>query len=64
MAAACSALAGGLLITAGVYQGMPFKDACLSHCRSPFHFFSAEWCEGTGGAIVMGMGHGSYRVGF
>jgi len=35
MAAASPALAGGLLIAAGVYQWMPFKAACLSHCRSP-----------------------------
>jgi predicted metal-binding membrane protein len=63
MAAASPALAGGLLIAAGLYQWMPFKGACLSHCRSPFHFFSAEWREGIGGALAMGMRHGSYCVG-
>jgi predicted metal-binding membrane protein len=63
MAAASPALAGGLLIAAGVYQWMPFKAACLSHCRSPLHFFSTEWREGVGGALAMGMRHGSYCVG-
>ena len=63
MAAASPALAGGLLIAAGLYQWVPFKGACLSHCRSPFHFFSAEWREGVGGALAMGMRHGSYCVG-
>ena len=39
-----------LLIGAGVYQLTPAKDACLSHCRSPAHFFSQHWRPGRGGA--------------
>jgi predicted metal-binding membrane protein len=63
MAAASPVLAGGLLIAAGVYQWLPLKGACLSHCRSPLHFFSTEWREGVGGALAMGMRHGTYCVG-
>jgi len=63
MAAASPVLAGGLPIAAGVYQWLPLKGACLSHCRSPLHFFSTEWREGVGGALAMGMRHGTYCVG-
>ena len=56
-------LAGGLLVAAGVYQWLPVKGACLSQCRSPLGFFAAEWREGTRGALLMGMRHGSFCVG-
>jgi predicted metal-binding membrane protein len=63
MASASPLLAGGLLIVAGLYQWLPLKGACLSHCRSPLGFFSTEWREGTRGALLMGIRHGSYCVG-
>jgi predicted metal-binding membrane protein len=63
MAAASPWLAGGLLIGAGVYQWLPMKGTCLMHCRSPLHFFSTGWREGVGGALAMGMRHGTYCVG-
>jgi predicted metal-binding membrane protein len=63
MASASPLLAGGLLISAGVYQWLPPKGACLSHCRSPIGFFSTEWREGIGGALVMGLRHGTFCVG-
>jgi predicted metal-binding membrane protein len=63
MASASPILAGGLLIAAGLYQWMPLKGACLSHCRSPLGFFSTEWREGTRGALLMGLRHGSFCVG-
>jgi predicted metal-binding membrane protein len=56
-------LGGGILILAGLYQWLPVKGACLSHCRSPLGFFTSEWREGAGGALVMGFRHGSYCVG-
>jgi predicted metal-binding membrane protein len=56
-------LGGGLLLLAGIYQWLPSKGACLSHCRSPFGVFSHEWREGVTGALVMGVRHGSYCVG-
>ena len=63
MAAASPVLAGGLLIVAGVYQWLPMKGACLSHCRSPLGLFTTEWREGAWGALVMGMRHGTFCVG-
>ncbi len=63
MVSASRWLGGGLLVAAGVYQWLPVKDACLSHCRSPLGFLSSEWREGTRGALVMGIRHGSFCVG-
>jgi len=63
MATASPLLGGGLLVAAGLYQWMPLKGACLSQCRSPLGFFAAEWREGAGGALVMGMRHGAFCVG-
>jgi predicted metal-binding membrane protein len=63
MASASPLLGGGLLVAAGIYQWTPLKQACLSHCRSPLGFFSAEWREGVTGALAMGMRHGTYCVG-
>src|SRR3954454_2122947 len=56
-------LGGGLLILAGLYQWLPGKDICLPHCRSPLGFLAAHWREGTPGALVMGIRHGSFCVG-
>lgn len=56
-------LAGGLLITAGVFQFSNLKQVCLSKCRSPLSFLMTEWREGTAGALVMGIRHGAYCTG-
>ena len=56
-------LAGGILVAAGVYQWLPVKNACLTRCRSPLHFLTHEWREGTVGALVMGLRHGWFCVG-
>ena len=63
MASASPLLGGTILILAGVYQWLPLKGACLSHCRSPLGFFSTKWREGVSGALQMGFRHGSYCVG-
>jgi predicted metal-binding membrane protein len=63
MASASPLLGGGILLLAGVYQWLPVKGACLSHCRSPLGFLSTEWREGVSGALIMGFRHGSYCVG-
>lgn len=52
-----------LLITAGIYQLTPLKQACLKHCRSPLHFVMTGWRSGTTGAFRMGIEHGAYCVG-
>jgi predicted metal-binding membrane protein len=53
----------GLLMAAGVYQWLPVKDSCLSHCRSPFHFLSTHWRPGSIGAFRMGIDHGAFCIG-
>ncbi|MDH3665524.1 MAG: DUF2182 domain-containing protein [Paracoccaceae bacterium] len=52
-----------LLMAAGLYQMTNLKEVCLQHCRSPMHFISLHWRNGTGGAFRMGLDHGVYCVG-
>jgi len=54
---------GAVLIAAGLYQVTPFKQACLSQCRSPIGFLMTEWRQGGAGALMMGLHHGLYCVG-
>lgn len=56
-------VAAGLLILAGIYQLTPFKDTCLSACRSPIGLLSTRWREGARGAFYMGASHGLYCLG-
>lgn len=56
-------LSSALLLTAGVYQWLPLKDACLFKCRSPLAFFMANWRDGKAGAFRLGLRHGAYCVG-
>ena len=63
MLAASPFVAGTILVTAGLYQLTPFKEACLQRCRSPFGFFMEHWSPGTFGALKMGLRHGVYCVG-
>ena len=58
-----TALAGVLLIAAGIYQWTPLKQSCLRHCRSPLDFILTQWRKGARGAFVMGARHGVYCVG-
>jgi predicted metal-binding membrane protein len=54
---------GVLLIAAGLYQLSPFKDACLSKCRTPASFLTTSSRDGKIGAIQRGLVHGGYCVG-
>lgn len=63
MASASPILGGGLLVVAGLFQWSPLKNVCLSHCRTPVGFLMTEWRDGTGGALRMGLKHGTYCVG-
>jgi len=56
-------LAGALLVATGAFQWTPFKDACLSRCRSPLGFVLSSWRDGLGGAFRMGLLQGAYCVG-
>ena len=63
MAANSAILGGVILLFAGIYQWLPLKTACLTHCRSPLAFLAGHWREGTSGALAMGLRHGLYCVG-
>jgi len=63
MRSSSSALSGAILILAGVYQWLPVKNRCLSHCQSPLGFLSQHWREGTIGGLLLGMRHGAFCVG-
>jgi predicted metal-binding membrane protein len=52
-----------VLIAAGIYQWTPLKTACLKHCRTPLQFLLTYWHDGTAGAFLMGLRHGSYCLG-
>lgn len=58
-----SALSGGLLLIAGLFQFSRLKRACLRACRSPLGFLMSDWREGLWGAWRMGMRHGLYCLG-
>jgi predicted metal-binding membrane protein len=63
MESTSSVMGGVLLLAAGIFQWTPFKNVCLKHCRSPLGFIMTNWREGTWGALIMGLKHGSYCVG-
>lgn len=63
MASANGYLSGALLVAAGVWQQTASKQACLRHCRSPVQYLVRHRRPGNRGALVMGMGHGTYCVG-
>lgn len=57
------AVAAGVLVAAALYQLSPVKAACLNQCRSPIHFVMRYWSPGVGGALRLGLVHGTYCVG-
>jgi predicted metal-binding membrane protein len=63
MASTSHVLAGILLIAAGLYQWTPFKQACLTQCRSPFDYFSKYWRRGPFGPMLAGASHGLFCLG-
>jgi predicted metal-binding membrane protein len=63
MVSTSAVLGGFLLVAAGIFQWTPLKYACLKHCRSPLSFIMTDWREGPGGALMMGLKHGSYCTG-
>jgi predicted metal-binding membrane protein len=57
------ALAGVILVSAGVYQWTPLKQSCLRQCRSPLDFIMTRWRGGNRGAFQMGLRHGMLCLG-
>jgi Predicted metal-binding integral membrane protein (DUF2182) len=56
-------IGGAVLVAAGVYQITPFRDLCLSKCRTPISFIMTSWRDGVTGALRMGLLHGAYCLG-
>jgi len=56
-------VAGTVLIAAGLYQLTPWKQKCLTHCRSPLGFLMTHWRDGPRGAFQMGFVHGAFCLG-
>jgi predicted metal-binding membrane protein len=63
MVSASNGVNAAILVAAGIYQWLPFKDTCLSKCRNPLQFLIARWRPGAGGAFRMGAESGAYCVG-
>jgi predicted metal-binding membrane protein len=63
MAITPAIVGGAILLLGGIYQWLPLKAACLTHCRSPLAFLMTQWREGAVGALSMGLRHGLYCVG-
>ena len=63
MAARSAVLGGAILLIAGIYQWLPFKNVCLTHCHSPLAFLTHHWREGSVGALRMGLLHGAFCIG-
>jgi predicted metal-binding membrane protein len=59
-----AALAGAVLLAAGLYQFSSLKNACLKHCRSPAVFLAEHNRRGAMGALRTGAHHGVYCLGF
>lgn len=58
-----SIFAACILFLAGIYQFMPVKNTCLTHCKTPMGFLLNEWQDGALGAFNMGLKHGANCLG-
>jgi predicted metal-binding membrane protein len=56
-------LAAAILVGAGVYQLVPLKRACLTHCRNPISYLLQRWHDAPRSGFRLGFGHGVYCVG-
>ncbi|WP_265563704.1 DUF2182 domain-containing protein [Sphingomicrobium arenosum] len=63
MGSASATLSGVLLLAAGLYQFSPWKDRCLSLCRSPASFIARHQRPGAAGALRLGLLHGAFCAG-
>jgi predicted metal-binding membrane protein len=56
-------ISGLLFLAIGIYQWLPIKRACLTHCQSPLGFLTQHWREGVRGGLEMGLRHGAFCLG-
>jgi predicted metal-binding membrane protein len=55
-------LAGAVIAAAALYELTPMKGTCLRHCRDR-RLLVADWRQGSGGALRMGLDQGAYCIG-
>ncbi len=60
---ASPAVAAVIFGVAGVYQVVPLKRACLTHCRNPLTYFLTRWRGGPAHGFRLGIAHGTFCVG-
>ena len=58
-----AAVSGVILLLAGIYQWLPFKNRCLVRCQAPLAFLTQHWRTGVKGGLEMGVRHGASCVG-
>jgi predicted metal-binding membrane protein len=65
MESASNILGAIVLISAGLYQWTPLKEACLAYCQSPLLFIQQQggFRGDPGGALALGFRHGIYCIG-
>jgi predicted metal-binding membrane protein len=65
MAGTSRRIGGAMLVAAGVYQMLPWKQACLAQCRSPLSFIQRHggFQSHARGALRLGWRHGLYCIG-
>jgi predicted metal-binding membrane protein len=65
MESASAIFGGSLLITAGLYQWTPLKQACLRQCQAPLQFIQRHggFRRDAIGSVGLGIRHGAYCVG-
>jgi predicted metal-binding membrane protein len=65
MESASAIFGSALLITAGLYQWTPLKDACLRQCQAPLLFIQRHggFRRDAIGSLGLGIRHGAYCVG-
>ena len=64
MTMSSKAAAGALLVLAGLFQFSSLKAACLKQCSSPAQFLTQHRRKGRIGALLMGMHHGVFCLGW
>jgi predicted metal-binding membrane protein len=57
------AIAGLVLIAAGIVHFTPLRRACLQHCRNPMSYFLTHWHNGPRSGFRFGAAHATYCVG-
>jgi len=58
-----AAIAGAVLVIAGLYQFSSLKHACLTKCRAPMPYFLRRWSDRPHRVLLMGVEQGLFCLG-